>query len=65
MPVQPKALVQPEALIEPKGLIEPEAPIQGAEEATAKPIGFDTEFDRSGEMVTRRIITVSHFVPNA
>ena len=60
-----KAPVQPEAPTEPKGLIEPEAPVQGAEEATAKPIGSDTESDRGEEMVARKTMIVNHFVPSA
>ena len=37
--MQPEAPIQPKASTEPKGLIEPEALVQGAEEATAEPIG--------------------------
>ena len=65
MPMQLEAPVQPEAPTEPKGLIEPEAPVQGAEEATAKPIGSDTKSDRGEEMVARKTMTISHFVPSA
>ena len=65
MPVQPEALIQPEAPIEPEEPVEPEAPVLGVEEAAAEPIGSSTKSNRGEDMVTRRTMTVSRFVPSA
>ena len=61
--VQPEALVQLEAPIKPEEPAKPEAPIQEAEEEAAEHIGSDIESNRGEDMVTRRTVIVSHFVP--
>ena len=60
VPVQPEALVQSEAPIEPKEPVKPEA-----EEAATEPIGFSTKSNQGEDMVMRRTMTVSRFVPGA
>ena len=65
------ALVEDEAPVqkEPAQLeepIEPEAPAQVTEQVAVDIINLsDTKFDRSGDMVTRKTMTIDHFVPGA
>ena len=66
MSVQPEAPVQPKVPVEPEASVEPEAPIQEVEEAAVESISFlETEFNQGHNMVTRRMMTISRFVPDA
>ena len=63
--VEEKALVQEERA-QPKEPVEPEAPAQVTEQVAIDITNLsDTEFDRSGDMVTRKTMTIDHFVPSA
>ena len=65
------ALVEEEAPVqeEPAQLeepVEPEAPTQVTEQVAVDITNLsDTKFDRSGDMVTRKTMTIDHFVPGA
>lgn len=65
MPVQSKAPVQPKVPIEPEASVESEAAIQEAEETTVESVSaLETESDQGHGMVTRRMMTISRFMPS-
>ena len=58
--------VQPEVAVEPEVSIEPEAPIQVTKEAAVESVSsLEIESDEGHDMVIRRTMTVSCFVPGA
>ena len=58
--------VQLEAPVESEAHVEPKAPIQEAEEATVESVSSsETESNQGHDMVTRRMMTISRFVPGA
>ena len=58
--------VEPEAPVQPEAPVEPEAPIQEAKEIVTESISSSgTESDQGHDMVTRRTMTISLFVPDA
>ncbi|KAL0015053.1 hypothetical protein SO802_002122 [Lithocarpus litseifolius] len=60
------AHVEPQALVEPEVLVEPKAPVRSAEKAAAESTSSSgTEANQGHNMVTRRTMTISHFVPSA
>lgn len=64
-PVDEEALVQ-EELTQPEEPIEPEAPAQVTEQVAVDITNlFNTESDRSGDMVTRKTMTIDRFVLGA
>ena len=59
-------VIRLEIFVEPKAPVEPEAPVQVTVEAIVESIiSSETESDQGHNMMTRRSMTVSHFVPNA
>ena len=63
---QAYVLVQPEVPVEPEVSIEPEAPIQVTKETAVKSVSsLEIESDQGHDMVTRRMMTISRFVPGA
>ena len=64
--VQPEVPIQSEAFVEPKALFDPKAPVQTAEEVGTESINsLETESNQGDDMVTRRTMTISRFVPGA
>ena len=64
--IQPEVPVQPEVFVELEAFVEPEAPIRVTEEAIVESISSsETESDQGHDMVTRRSMTISRFVPDA
>ena len=64
-PVEEEAPVQ-EELTQPEEPGEPKVPVQLTEKAVVDITDlFDTESDRSGDMVTRKTVTIDRFVPGA
>ena len=64
-PVENEAPIQEEPA-QPKELVELENPTQGIKQVTGEFVNFsDTEFDRGGDMVTRKTMTIDRFVPEA
>ena len=63
-PVEPEAPIQ-EAPIQPEIPAEPEAPIQETEQVAVEFVNSETESDRDEDMVTRKTMTIDHFMPGS
>ena len=64
--IQLEAPVQPEALVKPEALVEPKALVQEAKETAVESVSSSkTESDQGHDMVTRRTMTISRFMPGA
>ena len=64
-PVEEKAPIQEEPA-QPEEPIEPEAPAQVTEQVAVDITNlFDTKSDHSGDMVTRKTMTIDHFMLSA
>ena len=62
--VQPEAPIQPKVFEEPEAPFDPEASAQIVEEVGTKSINsLETKSNQGDDMVTRRIMTISRFMP--